>query len=62
MRFAQQVEVGDVDEALRLMEASKSSLLNKDSSKSKDPISMIFDLIRDMSIIGATGRLRKEIL
>jgi hypothetical protein len=44
------------------MDSSKSTLLNKDSSKSRDPMSIIFDLIRDMSIIGATGRLRKEIL
>lgn len=52
LRFADEVEHGDVDEALRLMEVSKASLL-EDDEKERDPdrsdVSQIFRLIKDMA-------------
>ncbi|KAJ1565707.1 Mcm2-7 hexameric complex component [Nowakowskiella sp. JEL0078] len=48
LRFASEVDVADVDEALRLMDVSKSSLLVKDPVK-MDSKSAIFEIIRDMS-------------
>jgi DNA replication licensing factor MCM7 len=61
LRFAREVDIGDVDEALRLMETSKSSLLNRQTVIPQDPLSLVFDIIRDMSTIGSSGQLRKEI-
>jgi len=53
LRFSDIVEQGDVDEALRLMQMSKISLLeNRDSRgrASADPISEIYGIIRDYAV------------
>ncbi|TCD67279.1 Mcm2-7 hexameric complex component [Steccherinum ochraceum] len=61
LRYADVVEHGDVDEALRLMEVSKESL-DDDEDKERDPdlspISQIFRLIKDMANDAAGGRRR----
>ncbi|KAI9346991.1 MCM2/3/5 family-domain-containing protein [Obelidium mucronatum] len=49
LRFSEEVEVGDVEEALRLIEVSKSSIYDKDDRINEDPVSKIFNIIRDMS-------------
>lgn len=53
LRFAERVSIEDVDEALRLMEASKESLLD-DSGRDRDIdrsiTSTIYRQIRDMAI------------
>jgi DNA replication licensing factor MCM7 len=56
LRFATIVEIGDVDEALRLIEVSKASLYN-DTGKSGDqsPSSKIYNLIRGMRDSGAAA-------
>ncbi|KAI8816816.1 DNA replication licensing factor MCM7 [Fimicolochytrium jonesii] len=60
LRFASEVIIDDVDEALRLVEVSKASLNNADEMEERDPISVIFDLIKDISRDGE-GRIRPEI-
>jgi DNA replication licensing factor MCM7 len=55
------VDIGDIDEALRLMECSKSTLLNREATVSRDPISIVFDIIREMSTLGNSGKLVKEL-
>ena len=61
LRFADIVEDGDVDEALRLMECSKESL-EDDEDKEYEPdrsiISQIFRLIKNMA--GEGGKRRKR--
>ncbi|TFK76260.1 MCM-domain-containing protein [Pluteus cervinus] len=62
LRFNNRVEVGDVDEALRLMECSKDSLKedeDKDHEPDKSVVSQIFRLIKNMSNTGG-GRARKR--
>lgn len=54
LRFANEVEVGDVDEALRLMDVSKASLYTAGRRRSElgddqSPVSKIFRLIREMA-------------
>ena len=59
LRFAEQVEIADVDEALRLMEVSKSSLFDdEDKERDHDPTDMskIYRLIKDMASSGAGRR------
>ena len=47
LRFADSVDQSDVDEALRLMKMSKSSLYNDgDGERAQDPISQVFSRIR----------------
>jgi DNA replication licensing factor MCM7 len=61
LRFADIVEHGDVDEALRLMECSKESL-DDDEDKEYEPdrsvVSQIFRLIKNMA--GEGGRKRRK--
>ncbi|KAI8833408.1 MCM2/3/5 family-domain-containing protein [Chytriomyces cf. hyalinus JEL632] len=49
LRFSEEVEVGDVEEALRLIEVSKSSIYEKSDESHLDTTSKIFHIIRDMS-------------
>lgn len=52
LRFADTVDISDVDEALRLMEESKRSLLEDDDREhesDRTPMSKIFRLIKDMA-------------
>ncbi|PPQ93221.1 hypothetical protein CVT25_015219 [Psilocybe cyanescens] len=52
LRWADVVEHADVDEALRLMECSKESLVDEDDREvdiDRSPISRLFRLIKDMS-------------
>lgn len=53
LRFADMVDQSDVDEALRLMEVSKESLMDEDDEGDHDPdrtaISKIFRIIKDMA-------------
>jgi len=58
LRFSDAVDVGDVDEALRLIDVSKSSLLDNDKAPFRDANSTIFELIRDMSKLPSGGLLR----
>ena len=60
LRFADQVENFDVDEALRLIEVSKSSLIDEKEKRPKDATSAIFDIIRDMCM-KSNGTLKREI-
>ncbi|EJD53171.1 MCM-domain-containing protein [Auricularia subglabra TFB-10046 SS5] len=52
LRFADTVDIADVDEALRLMEESKRSLLEEDDQiheSDRTPISKIFRIIKEMA-------------
>ena len=61
MRFADCIQISDVDEALRLIEVSKASVANDDIIKKKiDPTSVIFNLIKEMST-KADGDMESEI-
>ncbi|PFH54266.1 hypothetical protein AMATHDRAFT_72770 [Amanita thiersii Skay4041] len=60
LRQSHQVDVSDVDEALRLMECSKESLVDeseRDVDPDRSPVSRIFRLIKQM--VGAGQRPRK---
>lgn len=63
LRTADEVEAGDVDEALRLMEVSKASL-NDDEDENmnsdKSAVSQIYRLIKDMHRHGGVGRKPKR--
>lgn len=63
LRFADIVEHGDVDEALRLMECSKESL-EDDDDKEYEPdrsvISQIFRLIKNMAGEGGSKRRKRQ--
>lgn len=63
LRFADIVEHGDVDEALRLMECSKESL-EDDEDKEYEPdrsvISQIFRLIKNMTGEGGSKRRKRQ--
>jgi DNA replication licensing factor MCM7 len=65
LRFADEVITDDVDEALRLVEVSKSSLYddNRDRRGDQSPSTKIFNLIRGMRESGAaaTGEGRGEL-
>lgn len=61
LRFADTVEIADVDEALRLMEVSKESLLDdgdKERESDQSELSRIYRLIKDM-VAGGAGPLGK---
>jgi len=61
LRFADSVEHGDIDEALRLMECSKESLhddAEKDFEPDKSVVSQIYRLIKGMG--GARGRRKRQ--
>ena len=63
LRYSDEVEQGDVDEALRLMEVSKESLYDdeeKEYATDRSDVSKIFRRIRDMFMKrgGATRNLR----
>jgi DNA replication licensing factor MCM7 len=63
LRLAEEVVIGDVDEALRLMEASKASLLDedeKDIDADRSVASKIFRLIKSMAGIGAPKPKRRR--
>ncbi|KAJ8324371.1 DNA replication licensing factor MCM7 [Batrachochytrium dendrobatidis] len=60
LRFSAVVEITDVDEALRLTEVSKSSLVEQDTTYTRDPISIIFELIKEMCT-RSNGSLKREI-
>ena len=60
MRFADEVIIADVDEALRLMDVSKASL-NENAAKDKEAgdqtsTSKIYRLIRDMATAAGLGK------
>ncbi|KAJ1344193.1 hypothetical protein BSLG_001333 [Batrachochytrium salamandrivorans] len=59
LRFSAVVEITDVDEALRLTEVSKSSLVERSTTSTRDPTSIIFELIKDMCT-RANGSLKRE--
>ncbi len=63
LRFADAVEVEDVDEALRLMECSKESL-QEDNEKEFEPdksaTSQIFRLIKEMAGVGRTSARKSK--
>ncbi|KAF8147911.1 hypothetical protein K438DRAFT_1779780 [Mycena galopus ATCC 62051] len=62
LRFSDAVELPDVDEALGLMECSKQSLDNDDSTEQgpdKSATSQIFRLMKQMADAGAPNRKRK---
>lgn len=57
IRFVETVEIPDVDEALRLMEVSKESLLDdedKERESDQSELSVIYRLIKDMASGGPT--------
>ncbi|KAK9894513.1 MCM-domain-containing protein [Cystobasidium minutum MCA 4210] len=59
LRFSDQVEIPDVDEALRLMEVSMSSLFDedeKDREADRTDVSKIYRIIKDMASSGGSGR------
>jgi len=60
LRFSSQVIMSDVDEAIRLTDVSKASLLNSSGAKKLDPISAIYETILAMSRI-AGGRFEMEL-
>lgn len=60
LRFADTVDLTDIDEALRLIECSKSSLVDEQVKRPQDTMSVIFNLIRDMCK-KADGTLRSDI-
>ncbi|KAJ3406935.1 Mcm2-7 hexameric complex component, partial [Chytridiales sp. JEL 0842] len=49
LRFSDEVEVGDVEEALRLIDVSKSSVNQREANQREDPTSAIYRIIKDMS-------------
>lgn len=63
LRYSEEVEHNDVDEALRLMEVSKESLY-EDEDRERDPdrtdTSQIFRLIKDMANDRKGGRKAKR--
>lgn len=63
LRFANVVEQADVDEALRLMEASKESLLEDEKEDGaggdRSTASRVYRLIRDMFDTGKGGKKRR---
>lgn len=64
LRFANVVEQADVDEALRLMEASKESLLEDEEKEDgaggdRSTASRVYRLIRDMFDTGKKGKKRR---
>jgi len=62
LRFSSLVEQSDVDEALRLMEVSKESLLDdeKDAEVDRPSISKIFRIITEMAKEGSGGKRKKR--
>lgn len=60
LRFQPRVEVADIDEALRLIEVSKASLTDGNVTRPLDPISVIFELIKDMST-RSNGSMMREV-
>lgn len=67
LRFADVVDVKDVDEALRLMDVSKASLHADGHKRGKDdevadhsPISKIYRIIRDMAMAAAAAERDEE--
>ncbi|KAI9324198.1 MCM2/3/5 family-domain-containing protein [Zopfochytrium polystomum] len=62
LRFSEDVDEGEVEEALRLLEVSKASVNNKVGGKAEDPISSIYRIIREMSSEGrSAGQIAKEV-
>ncbi|ORY47747.1 MCM-domain-containing protein [Rhizoclosmatium globosum] len=62
LRFSEEVEIGDVEEALRLIEVSKASITDTGDNNKEDPVSKIFNIIRDMSREGhEEGGFKSEI-
>lgn len=69
LRFADVVEVADVDEALRLMDVSKASLHadgqskrgRSDEASDNSPVTKIYRIIRDMAMAAGTAE-REELL
>lgn len=59
LRFSDTVEIGDVEEALRLIDVSKSSLLDEErmDGGANDPVAAIYKLIREKAM-RSDGQLR----
>ncbi|KAJ3186748.1 Mcm2-7 hexameric complex component [Gaertneriomyces sp. JEL0708] len=60
LHFAEEVTIAHVDEALRLMDVSKASLLDREDGPAQDPISVIFELIKTLSK-DSHGQMQKEV-
>jgi DNA replication licensing factor MCM7 len=60
LRFANEVDVSDVEEAMRLIEVSKSSISESSRYKNRDPVQAVFEEIRNMST-KANGEMFKTI-
>lgn len=63
LRFADTVEQPDVDEALRLMECSKESLIedeDKDRDRDRSVVSQIYRLIKDMSMSKQNRKSKRQ--
>ncbi|KAI8898316.1 MCM2/3/5 family-domain-containing protein [Globomyces pollinis-pini] len=60
LRFANEIQITDVDEALRLIEVSKSSLIERQERHPKDTTSKIFEIIKEMST-KSSGSMYREI-
>ncbi|KAJ3395526.1 Mcm2-7 hexameric complex component [Lobulomyces angularis] len=61
LRFSNFVAMADVDEAIRLNDVSKASLLNQGGAKKSDPMSIIYDTILQMSKNNVDGKFRLEL-
>ena len=60
LRFSEVVGIPDVDEALRLMDVSKASLLNRRGGKTADTTTKVYNLIKER-FKDANGRSLEEI-
>lgn len=58
LRFSDTVEIADIDEALRLMEVSKSSLRDESEVVRTDPITRIYESINELGRIRNYARLK----
>ena len=61
LRFSETVTLQDVDEAIRLSEVSKASLLNPSNKQKVDPIGQIYETILGMSKNSVSGEFEKEL-
>ena len=60
LRFSETVEIGDVEESLRLIDVSKSSLIDEErmDGGGNDPVATIYKLIREKAM-RSDGQLRR---
>ncbi|RKO87054.1 MCM2/3/5 family-domain-containing protein [Blyttiomyces helicus] len=60
LRCSNEVVVQDVDEALRLMDVSKASLMDRQEEREQDPNSVILEIIKSLCR-DSNGNMKKEI-